>query len=58
MEDSYDVQSCAPAILEKTWKERGESKLDRIGMLLYKFDKSTGKAGSWEWLPGWDVRNV
>jgi hypothetical protein len=57
MKDGREVRRDAPAILHRNWKERGNSKVDRIGMLLYKFDRSTGKANSWDWLPGWDVRN-
>jgi hypothetical protein len=30
--------------------------IDRIGVLLYKFDGE--KAGSWKWLEGWDARKA
>jgi hypothetical protein len=56
LEDKGKIRRDAPAILQQYWAEHGDSKIDRIGMLLYKFDQN--KVKSWEWLPGWDARKL
>lgn len=54
--DGDRVRNRATAILKQYWAKRGESQIDRIGVLLYKFDPKTKKAKNWEWLSGWDAR--
>jgi len=49
------VRRTAPSILRQYWMTPGSSKIDRIGLLLYKFDPREKKAKSWEWLAGWDA---
>lgn len=50
------VRRTAPAIMNQYWSARGDSKIDRLGVLLYEFDLVTKKAKSWKWLDGWDAR--
>lgn len=54
--DGDRVRNRATAILQQYWAKRGESQIDRIGVLLYKFDPKANKAKNWEWLCGWDAR--
>jgi len=53
LEDCAKVRSDAPAILKAYWDNRGASKIDRLGLLLYKKE---GLRYTWSWLDGWDAR--
>ena len=55
MEDSDKVRKVAPELLQQACRERGASKIDRLGLLLYTYDEKHDKATSWDWLPGWDA---
>ena len=50
------VRDAARKLLDDYWSNPGGSKIDRIGMLLYKFDREKRNVSSWEWLPRWDGR--
>ena len=56
MEDIPEVCRRAEKLVPQYLADRGDSAINRIGVLLYKFD---GKAVSaWRWLPGRDPRNT
>lgn len=56
LENSTAVKTKALRLLPQLWADRGESKIDRLGVLLYEFDRVQKKVVFWEWLPGWDAR--
>jgi len=56
-DDRGIVRRNAPDILKNYWAERGDSQIDRLGVLLYKFDREHNKVTSWKWLDWWDARN-
>lgn len=55
MEDDTDgrIRRDAPDIMKRYSDNRGDSPIDRLGVLLYTFK---GKVTSWQWLKGWDAR--
>lgn len=56
LEDNEAVRKKAHEILPLFRGNTNNTRVDRIGVLLYKFDKNEGKVTSWEWLPKWDAR--
>jgi hypothetical protein len=58
LENTETVKSKALEILAQYGGQLKGSRVDRIGMLLYGFDKKERKVTSWEWLPGWDAREL
>ncbi|MFA5262705.1 MAG: hypothetical protein WC378_02700 [Opitutaceae bacterium] len=58
VEDTKVVRENADKILKEYTEDRGGSDIKRLGVLLYKFDKSEGKAHSWAWLPGWPSKKL
>lgn len=57
MENNKKVLKTAPGILKTYWCDKGASKIDRLGMLLYKYEEN--KETSWSWLNSdWDARSV
>lgn len=53
LEDCPKVRKEGPTVLQRYWKTRGKSKIDRIGLLLYKKNEN---GLTYEWLENWDAR--
>jgi hypothetical protein len=51
--DCEKVREYAPNILQAYWNDRADSRIDRLGLLLYKKE---GPQYTWSWLDGWDAR--
>jgi hypothetical protein len=58
MENSEIVRRAACERLLELCSDCGTSPLDRIGVLLYRFDREKRRAHSWTWLDGWDGRTT
>jgi len=53
MEDHEKTRDAALAYLQRCWDERAEMTIDRIGVLLYKYDTRAHQVTSWKWFGDW-----
>lgn len=53
-----EVRRRAADLVSQYLADRGDSAIERIGVLLYDFDAKAGKVREWKWLEGRDPRNA
>lgn len=58
MADIPEVRCRAADLVSQYLADRGESAIERIGVLLYDFDAKAGAVRAWKWLEGRDPRNA
>ncbi|MFT3829206.1 MAG: hypothetical protein QM691_05800 [Opitutaceae bacterium] len=56
MEDCPAVRRRASSLVRQCLADRGGSSIERIGVLLYSFDRKIGSVRHWKWLEGFDPR--